>query len=86
MASIRDIADQPLCLDLGRSGEAARGKRCAALRQPSEALDLDIYLDRSSVEVFIDGGDQVMTARVFPHRHSDGIRFAGSAVFRSLSL
>lgn len=74
-----------LCLDLSRSGEAARGTRSVTLRQ-TEDLHLDVYLDRSSVEVFLNEGDQVMTARVFPHRESDGIRFAGSAVFHSFSL
>ncbi|MBN1777346.1 MAG: glycoside hydrolase family 32 protein [Clostridiales bacterium] len=75
-----------LALDLSRSGEAARGIKSVALAQPPEVLQLDIYFDRSSVEVFVNEGGYVMTARVFPHQGSDGIRLSGKAAFRRIRL
>jgi len=71
-------------LDLSHSGEAARGTRSVTLEYAPDILD--IYLDRSSVEVFINGGEYVMTARVFPHQGSSGIRILGEAVFQNVSL
>ena len=75
-----------LTLDLSKSGEDARGTRSLTLGDVPETLRLDIYLDRSSIEVFIGDGEHVMTARVFPRAYADGIRFAGGAVFRRISL
>ncbi len=73
-------------LDLSRSGDAARDTRRSALPAAPETLRLDIYLDCSSIEIFIGGGERVMTARVFPSPESDGIRFIGDALFRRFSL
>ncbi len=75
-----------LSLDLSRSGEDARGTRSVALSDATEPVRLDLYLDRSSLEVFIGEGEQVMSARVFPHQASDGIQFFGDAMLTRLSL
>jgi fructan beta-fructosidase len=60
-----------------RSGEVSfasefPGRHTAALRQSSR-LKLHIFLDRSSVEVFVNDGELVMTDRVYPSPGSDGI-------------
>lgn len=73
-------------LDLSRSGEAARDTCSAALPEAPETLQLELYLDYSSIEIFIGGGERVMSARVFPEGQSNGIRFFGDALFRRFSL
>jgi beta-fructofuranosidase len=40
----------------------------------TDLVELDIYLDQSSVEVFVNGGEETFTARVFPSREG---RFFG---------
>jgi beta-fructofuranosidase len=80
-----DAQTRSLCLDLNRSGEAARDSRCVTLPQ-TDTVHLDIYLDRSSVEVYSNDGALVMTARVFPRPGSDGIQCSGGRAFRRVSL
>ncbi|QTC40397.1 sucrose-6-phosphate hydrolase [Bacillus sp. V3] len=38
-----------------------------------DSVDLQIFVDRSIVEIFINGGELVFTSRVFPHKESTGI-------------
>jgi len=63
--------------DRTRSGEVSfapefPGRYKAALRQSSR-VKLHIFLDRSSVEVFVNDGEAVLTDRVYPSPGSDGI-------------
>ena len=81
-----DARRHSLCLDLSRSGKATRGTRCLSLPDEQDTIRLDLFLDRSSLEIFVNGGTNVITARVFPGPLSDEIRFDGKAVFRKLSL
>ncbi|MBQ6987412.1 MAG: GH32 C-terminal domain-containing protein, partial [Oscillibacter sp.] len=52
------------------------------------ALELDLYLDVSSLEAFVDGGKRTMTGNVYPDLESDtGIEFfaeGGTCKFRSI--
>lgn len=43
--------------------------------EPQEKLKLHIFVDRSSVEVFINDGDEVISARIYPKRTSQKIIF-----------
>lgn len=43
--------------------------------EPQEKLKLHIFIDRSSVEVFINDGAEVMSARIYPKRTSQKIIF-----------
>ena len=81
-----DSRRHTVSLDLSQSGDVPRGMCSAALPAAPDTVWLDIYLDRSSIEVFIGGGEQAMTARVFPGEASDGVLFFGDALFRRLSL
>jgi beta-fructofuranosidase len=42
---------------------------------------LHIFMDHSSLEIFINEGEEVFTARYFPHPHDDSIIFNGEAKF-----
>ena len=63
---------QRLELDRSRSGEvgfnaAFAGLQTAPMIVNSDAVRLHVFLDHSSVEVFINDGETVLTALVFPH-------------------
>lgn len=52
-------------------------------------LRLRVYVDRSSIEVFVNDGEQVMTSRVYPSRLAGSLRFTskgGSVSLESLSV
>ena len=53
-----------------------------------EAVELQVFLDVSSIEVFIDGGRHVMTGNVYPDPDTDtGVQFFaenGKAFFRDI--
>ncbi len=80
-------------VDRTRSGEVSfapefSGRHKAAVRQ-SARLKLHIFLDRSSVEVFCNDGETVLTERIYPSPGSDGIEMyseAGRGRVLSLSI
>ena len=52
-----------------------------------ESIELEMLLDVSSLEVFIDGGRHVMTANVYPDPEDIDVRFfaeGGSAAFHDI--
>ena len=64
-------------VDRTRSGEVSfapefPGRHTASMRQGSR-VKLHIFLDRSSVEVFVNDGEMVLTDRVYPSPGSEGI-------------
>jgi beta-fructofuranosidase len=73
-----------LKLDRKFSGtrRAVVNQRRCLVRQRKEELKLRVILDRYSVEVFINDGEQVMTALVYTDQEADQIMFYadGSAV------
>ncbi|MFW6189183.1 MAG: glycoside hydrolase family 32 protein [Planctomycetota bacterium] len=74
-AVLYDGAERTVTLDLDRSGRAADG-RFAAPVGPLEGgrLGLRAFVDRSSVEVFVNRGRAVLPAPVWPHPSSLGVR------------
>ncbi|AYN94676.1 sucrose-6-phosphate hydrolase [Pseudomonas sp. LTJR-52] len=62
-----------LVLDRERSGKGVAGVRSLPLPSGQTQLTLKIYLDRSSIEVFVDNGLHVMTSRLYPQPDSQGI-------------
>ena len=58
----------------GKLGDAANNVRTIAL-EPCEKLKLQIFIDRSSVEIFINDGAEVLSARIYPKRMSQEIVF-----------
>ncbi|WDM31123.1 glycoside hydrolase family 32 protein [Paenibacillus mucilaginosus] len=67
-------AEQTLVLNRDRSGVGPGGERRTQVSLDGGALTLRIFVDRSSVEVFIQDGHKVMTARIYPGAKSTGIK------------
>ena len=80
-------------VDRSRSGEVSfaaefPGRQRATVRQSSR-VKLHVFLDRSSVEVFVNDGEVVLTDRIYPSRGSDGIELysdVGRGKVLSLSI
>ena len=78
-----DRASGRVCFDRTRSGVTLTGKESDVnIRYcqvgDCENISLRIFLDISSVEVFINGGRYTMTGNVYPDPEDDGIEFFGS--------
>lgn len=57
-----------------RSGKSLGGiRRCDF--EDRKTLKLNIFMDTSSIEVFINEGEEVFSARVYPDKNSRGIKF-----------
>lgn len=70
-----DTATEKLTLDRTNSGEGEKGIRNVKVSTSNKKLTLQLFMDKSSVEVFINGGEQVMTARLYPNENATGIQF-----------
>jgi fructan beta-fructosidase len=85
--------NQEVFFERTRSGEISfapefPGRYKAALRQNSR-VKLHVFLDRSSVEVFVNDGEVVLTDRIYPSPGSDGIELysnGGHGKVLSLSI
>ncbi|GAM65288.1 sucrose-6-phosphate hydrolase [Vibrio ishigakensis] len=63
--------------------------RSIDLDTSSNSVELHIFLDRSSVEMFMNQGEQVITSRIYPSETSLGVKlFAenGSVELEELSI
>ncbi|XXM71450.1 glycoside hydrolase family 32 protein [Lysinibacillus sphaericus] len=69
-------SEQTVTLNRENFAEAFGGEhgfeRSAEL-EIGDKVDLQIFVDRSIVEIFINGGKTIFTSRVFPHKESTGI-------------
>jgi beta-fructofuranosidase len=73
-----DVRERQLILDRSKSGQGVDDGFRRALLSESNQLKLHIYLDRSSVEIFADDGETVMTSRIYPTEENNGVLlFAG---------
>ena len=89
-----DRTRQVLYVDRSKSGKtdfhpAFAARHEAALASPAGRVSLHVFVDRSSVEVFANGGEAVITNLIFPEPSSLGLEaFAegGEAVLRSLTV
>lgn len=54
-----------LILDRAKSGEGVQGYRSIPLPQ-GDSLTLHIFIDHSSVEVFVNQGEAALTSRIYP--------------------
>jgi fructan beta-fructosidase len=89
-----DVATRELFVDRRRSGEVAfngefAARHTAPLVLNSATLSLRILIDASSVEVFANGGERVLTEQIFPARRSTGVSFyakGGTAVLKVAEL
>lgn len=67
-----------LKLNRDKSGNAEynlKGEREVKLALTDNLLKLRIFVDKSSVEVFANDGQVAMSSRIYPDKHSTGIKF-----------
>ncbi len=82
-----DAIDKKVVLDRTDSGQEV-GVAYGTIRQctlDATSITFHLFVDVSSVEIFINHGVEVFTSRIFPSKNSDGIRFfalAGRADFQ----
>lgn len=57
-----------------KSGRALSGIRRCQL-EDRKTLKLNVFMDRSSIEVFINDGEEVFSSRIYPDKNSTGIKF-----------
>lgn len=72
-----DIDNNKLTFDRSKSGEefALEWGTTRSVDISCSVLKLRIFVDTSSVEVFINDGEKVLTSRIFPSKESMGIKF-----------
>lgn len=57
-----------------KSGIGPKGERRTEVYLKDNTLTLDIFVDKCSVEVFINDGEKVMTGRIYPHNDAINIK------------
>ena len=72
-----NAAEKFFGLNRDKAGREQSGTREFDLPE-LDKLSFRIYIDKSSIEVFINGGEYVMSTRVYPREDSTGIRFVPS--------
>jgi fructan beta-fructosidase len=80
-------------IDRNKAGELsyskeAGGRHSGQIRQTS-SVKLQIFVDRSSVETFVNDGEVTLTDRIYPLKHSEGIELYslnGNGKIKSLSI
>jgi beta-fructofuranosidase len=74
-------------LYLDRSNTLIReGDKVRELKLESDSVRLQIFADNSSVEIFINGGEQAMTARVFTPEDATSLALRGSTTLNLWTL
>jgi len=73
-----DFSESKVFIDRRNSGTATvnekfKSKDSAPWHPSSEEITLDIYVDHSVIEVFIENGEQVLTSLIYPEETGDGI-------------
>ncbi|OOM14537.1 glycoside hydrolase family 32 protein [Clostridium saccharobutylicum] len=67
-----NLDNQKLTLDCSKCGKEKDGIRNSSLEKASKLL-MHIFLDRSSIEVFINDGESTMTSRIYPKEDMLGV-------------
>jgi|SRR5690625_5180306 len=62
----RSLSGKPVGLDYGTERSCAMN---------ADQIKFHVFVDRSSVEIFVNDGEEVFTARIFPDQTSQDIRF-----------
>jgi len=75
-------ADGTVTLDRSRAGKGPGGVRKAPVRMEDGRLHVRLFVDASSVEAFLQDGEKVMTARIYPEKGSVGVKFFAEGVMR----
>ncbi|MBE4908475.1 glycoside hydrolase family 32 protein [Bacillus luteolus] len=70
-----DTRTKVITFNRDNSGAGPKGIRQAPVELIDNKLHLHLFLDSSSVELFINEGEKVMTGRIYPNEESIGIQF-----------
>jgi beta-fructofuranosidase len=69
-----DAGSSTFSLDRSHSGAALAGEYSAKVNLlPHNRLHVHAFVDRASIELFVNGGQTVMSARIFPSPQSTGV-------------
>ncbi|WNS77913.1 sucrose-6-phosphate hydrolase [Domibacillus sp. DTU_2020_1001157_1_SI_ALB_TIR_016] len=81
-----DTQEEKMIVDRNQSGEGEGGIRKVKISN-KDTVKLHVFIDRSSVELFVDDGETVMTSRIYPKADSTGVEvFAEGGTANLLSL
>lgn len=69
-----DVKSEKLVLDRDKSGLSLEGIRKCSIKKQNN-LKLHIFMDTSSIEIFVNNGEEVFTARIYPDVSSKDIIF-----------
>jgi beta-fructofuranosidase len=70
-----NVDQEVIILDRNQSGKGPGGIRKAPVALKNGQLQLHLFLDKSSLEVFLQNGEKVMSARIYPSSESTSIQF-----------
>ncbi|GAF11384.1 LOW QUALITY PROTEIN: sucrose-6-phosphate hydrolase [Bacillus sp. JCM 19045] len=73
-----------ITLDRSYSGIGVSGARTAPV-ELTDSLHVRLFIDRSSIEIFLNEGETVLTSRIYPKESSTGIEFFAEEGFMRLS-
>ena len=62
-------------LNRDKSGCGVNGEREVCVEPVGEKMNLQIFSDRSSLEIFINDGQRVLSSRIYPSKEAKGIVF-----------
>ena len=62
-------------LNRDKSGKGVTGEREVKVNLQDEKISLQIFSDYSSLEIFINGGEYVISSRIYPTQEATGIVF-----------
>lgn len=63
-------------VDRTKAGQGPADVRTVPVDLHNNKLNLRIFIDKSSIEVFVNDGELVMSHRIYPAKDSDGIKFS----------
>jgi beta-fructofuranosidase len=72
--------------DRNKSGIGPKGEKHTEVELDDNVLTIRAFVDKCSVEVFINDGRKVMTGRIYPSKDSKGIRIFSRGACKLLSL
>ena len=68
-----DFETKKLILDRSKGAQSDKRDRKVYLGN-QESLELNIFVDRSSIEIFVNNGDEVFSSRIFPEKEATEIK------------
>jgi beta-fructofuranosidase len=63
---IYDVKDDKIYVDRNYSGKGEGGIRTSVVPGNHDSIKLHLFIDRSSLEMFVNNGETVMTTRIYP--------------------